>query len=134
MRRREIIERLQEEQIYVRSLPSLSNIIEGSVTVNDLRDIQIEELLGREAVAPNELLMGRTIAGKTVLVSGAGGSIGSELCRQILRCHPARLILLEQSEFALYAIEQELSAMTHEMGLDLAIILELRSIAMQLGK
>src|SRR3546814_20996756 len=90
MRRREIIERLQEEQIYVRSLPSLSNIIEGSVTVNDLREIQIEELLGREAVAPNELLMGRTIAGKTVLVSGAGGSIGSELCRQILRCHPAR--------------------------------------------
>src|SRR3546814_4111711 len=118
MRRREIIERLQEEQIYVRSLPSLSNIIEGSVTVNDLREIQIEELLGREAVAPNELLMGRTIAGKTVLVSGAGGSIGSELCRQILRCHPARLILLEQSEFAPYAIEQELSAMTHAMGIE----------------
>src|SRR3546814_8476490 len=66
MRRREIIERLQEEQIYVRSLPSLSNIIEGSVTVNDLREIQIEELLGREAVAPNELLMGRTIAGKKI--------------------------------------------------------------------
>lgn len=129
MRRREIIERLQEEQIYVRSLPSLSNIIEGSVTVNDLREIQIEELLGREAVVPNELLMGRTIAGKTVLVSGAGGSIGSELCRQILRCHPARLILLEQSEFALYAIEQELSAMTHAMGIDVAIILELGNVA-----
>lgn len=129
MRRREIIERLQEQHIYVRSLPSLSNIIEGSVTVNDLREIQIDELLGREAVAPNEVLMGRTIVGKTVLVSGAGGSIGSELCRQILKCHPARLILLEQSEFALYAIEQELSAMTRALGIDVPIILELGNIA-----
>ena len=76
----------------------------GSVTVSDLREIQIEELLGREAVAPNELLMGKTIVGKTVMVSGAGGSIGSELCRQIIRCRPARLILLEQSEYGLYSL------------------------------
>ena len=129
MRRREIIERMQKEQIYVRSLPSLSNIIEGSVTVNDLREIQIEELLGREAVAPNEVLMGRTIVGKTVLVSGAGGSIGSELCRQILRCYPARLILLEQSEFALYAIEKELSELKRTLGIDLPIVLELGNVA-----
>ena len=129
MRRREIIERLQKEQIYVRSLPSLSNIIEGSVTVNDLREIQIEELLGREAVAPNEVLMGRTIVGKTVLVSGAGGSIGSELCRQILRCRPARLILLEQSEFALYTVEKELVELKRALGLDVPIILELGNVA-----
>ncbi|KAE8236009.1 hypothetical protein A4X03_0g9581, partial [Tilletia caries] len=129
MRRREIIERLQEQHIYVRSLPSLSNIIEGSVTVNDLREIQIDELLGREAVAPNEVLMGRTIVGKTVLVSGAGGSIGSELCRQILNCRPARLILLEQSEFALYAIEQELAETTRTLGIDVPIVLELGNVA-----
>jgi FlaA1/EpsC-like NDP-sugar epimerase len=129
MRRREIIERLQEQHIYVRSLPSLSNIIEGSVTVNDLREIQIDELLGREAVAPNEVLMGRTIVGKTVLVSGAGGSIGSELCRQILNCRPARLILLEQSEFALYAIEQELAETTRMLSIDVPIVLELGNVA-----
>jgi len=129
IRRREIIETLQAENVYVRSLPNLSHIIEGSVTVNDLREIQIEELLGREAVAPNEVLMGRTIVGKTVLVSGAGGSIGSELCRQILQCHPARLILLEQSEFALYAIEKELLQMTNALGVNIPIILELGNVA-----
>ncbi len=124
-RRREIIETLQEENIYVRSLPSLTNVIDGSVTVNDLREIQIEELLGREAVVANELLMGKTILGKVVLVSGAGGSIGSELCRQILRCRPARLVLLEQSEFALYSIEQDLVKLMRELNIVLPLKLEL---------
>lgn len=129
MRRREIIERLQKTDAYVRSLPSLTHIIEGSITVNDLREIQIDELLGREAVAPNEVLMGKTIVGKTVLVSGAGGSIGSELCRQILQCHPKRLILLEQSEFALYAIEQELRHSVRSTGHDVPLVLELANVA-----
>jgi len=128
-RRREIIERLQKTDVYVRSLPSLTHIIEGSVTVNDLREIQIDELLGREAVAPNQVLMGKTIVGKTVMVSGAGGSIGSELCRQILQCHPKKLILLEQSEFALYAIEQELRKMTEAAGQNVPLVLELANVA-----
>ncbi|HEX2812390.1 MAG TPA: nucleoside-diphosphate sugar epimerase/dehydratase [Sphingopyxis sp.] len=128
-RRREIIERLQKTDAYVRSLPSLTHIIEGSITVNDLREIQIDELLGREAVAPNEVLMGRTIVGKTVMVSGAGGSIGSELCRQILQCHPKKLILLEQSEFALYAIEQELLSHIRSTGHDVSLVLELANVA-----
>lgn len=128
-RRREIIERLQKTNAYVRSLPSLTHIIEGSVTVNDLREIQIDELLGREPVAPNEVLMGKTIVGKTVLVSGAGGSIGSELCRQILQCHPKKLILLEQSEFGLYAIEQELLSYIRSADQDVSLVLELANVA-----
>lgn len=126
-RRREIIETLQDEEVYVRSLPNLTGIIEGSVTVSDLREIQIEELLGRETVAANELLMSRTTAGKVVLVSGAGGSIGSELCRQIIRCRPARLVLLEQSEYALYAIEQELLTLMRECDIYVPLVLELAS-------
>ncbi|WP_411338695.1 nucleoside-diphosphate sugar epimerase/dehydratase [Sphingopyxis sp. J-6] len=126
-RRREIIDTLKNEEVYVRSLPNLTGVIEGSVTVNDLREIQIEELLGRETVAANQLLMSRTTAGKIVLVSGAGGSIGSELCRQILRCRPARLVLLEQSEYALYAIEQELIELMRELAIDVPLVLELAS-------
>ena len=128
-RRREIIETLQDEEVYVRSLPNLTSVIEGRVTVSDLHEIQIEELLGREAVAPNELLMGKTIVGKTVLVSGAGGSIGSELCRQIIQCRPARLILLEQSEYGLYAIEQELSELMRELGIEVPIIPEMANVS-----
>jgi FlaA1/EpsC-like NDP-sugar epimerase len=128
-RRREIIETLQNEEVYVRSLPSLTNVIDGSITVNDLREIQIEELLGREAVVANELLMGRTIHGKTVMVSGAGGSIGSELCRQIVRCRPARLILLEQSEFALYSIEQEIRELMRRLGISVPLDLELANVS-----
>lgn len=124
-RRREIIDTLQTKGVYVRSLPYLTGIIDGSVTVNDLREIQIEELLGRETVAPNELLMSKTIAGKIVLVSGAGGSIGGELCRQIVRCRPERLVLLEQSEYALYAIEQELIALMSDLRIDVPLVLEL---------
>ncbi|MBA3940220.1 MAG: capsule biosynthesis protein CapD [Sphingopyxis sp.] len=128
-RRREIIETLQDVNIYVRSLPNLTNVIDGSVTVNDLREIQIEELLGREIVAASELLMGKTVVGKTVMVSGAGGSIGSELCRQIIRCRPDRLILLEQSEFALYAIEQELSELMRELDVDVPLTPELANVS-----
>ena len=128
-RRREIIETLQDEEVYVRSLPNLTSVIEGRVTVSDLHEIQIEELLGREPVAPNELLMGKTIVGKTVLVSGAGGSIGSELCRQIIQCRPARLVLLEQSEYGLYAIEQELNELMREMGLTVPIIPEMANVS-----
>ncbi len=128
-RRREIIETLQDEEVYVRSLPNLTSIIEGTVTVSDLREIQIEELLGREAVAPNELLMGKTIVGKTVMVSGAGGSIGSELCRQIVQCRPARLILVEQSEYALYAIEQELGELMRGLGISVPIVPEMANVS-----
>ncbi len=124
-----IIDRLQAHKISVRSLPSTANIISGDVSVSDLREVAIEDLLGRDPVAPNELLIGRNIAGKTVLVTGAGGSIGSELCRQILRAHPARLVLVDQSEFALYAIDAELHDAVAAEGLAARVTAELATLA-----
>ena len=128
-RRRAIVDQLQASGVRVRSLPSLTHVIQGQVTVNDLREVQIEDLLGREPIAPNELLMARTLTGKTVLISGAGGSIGSELCRQIIRSRPKRMILVEQSEYALYAIEGELIALIEAEGLSCEIVAELADVA-----
>lgn len=128
-RRRQIIEDLSERGVAVRSLPSVGNIIEGQVSISDLREIQIEELLGRDPVAPNELLLGKTLAGRVVLVTGAGGSIGSELCRQILACRPSRLILVEQSELGLYEIERELSSAAFRGGLGSEVVPELCDVS-----
>lgn len=129
-RRREIIDTLQHFEVQVRVLPSVGKIMDGEVSFNDLRDVQIEDLLGRDPVAPNELLMSRNVAGKTVLVSGSGGSIGSELCRQILASRPRQLVLVEQSEFALYAIDDELKTLAEDLGLDaVEIVPELGNVA-----
>jgi FlaA1/EpsC-like NDP-sugar epimerase len=86
----------------------MTELVEGRVSLRDLREVRIEDLLGREAVAPDERLLARVISGKTVMVTGAGGSIGSELCRQILRTGPARLVLAEMNEANLFHIEREL--------------------------
>jgi len=107
-KRAEIVERINRYPVRVRSLPSIGNIIDGEVSIKDLKDIRVEDLLGRDPVPPDEELLGGAIADKIVLVSGAGGSIGSELCRQIVVRNPRRLILVEQSEFALYNILSEL--------------------------
>lgn len=107
-RRLEIVEQLQSYGLKVRSLPSIANIMDGQVSIRDLREVQVEELLGRDPVPPDEKLLGEAIASKVVLVSGAGGSIGSELCRQIVARHPRQLILVDHSEFSLYTILTEL--------------------------
>ena len=107
-RRNEIIERIRHAHVVVRTLPSVTDLVQGKVGISDLRELDIDDLLGREPVAPNHILLAKNIVGKVVLVTGAGGSIGSELCRQILAVAPAKLLLIEQSEFALYAIHQEL--------------------------
>ena len=107
-RRNEILAQIRLAQVAVRTLPSLVDLAQGKISVADLRELDIDDLLGRESVTPDPVLLARHIAGKTVLVTGAGGSIGSELCRQILAVGPTRLLLIEQSEFALYAIHQEL--------------------------
>ena len=106
-RRNEIIAILNPLPINVRSLPSVSELAQGKVKIDDLRDVSIKDLLGREPVKPNEELLKLNITGKVVLVSGAGGSIGSELCRQIILQKPKQLILYEINEFSLYNVEQE---------------------------
>jgi FlaA1/EpsC-like NDP-sugar epimerase len=122
VRRREIIAALQHYHVQVRVLPSVGKILDGEVSINDLRAVQIEDLLGRDSVTPNALLLSRNVSGKTVLVSGAGGSIGSELCRQILALRPRKLVLVDQSEFALYAIDDELRSLARELNLEEARI------------
>lgn len=106
--RKRIVDELKQLSVHVQTLPQVKDIVAGKVTIADLREVDIDDLLGRDAVSPNELLMGKTIVGKTVMVTGAGGSIGSELCRQIMAIGPRQLILVEMTEFALYRIEQEL--------------------------
>lgn len=107
-RRNEILSQIRSAHVAVRTLPSVTDLAQGKVNVSDLRELDIDDLLGREPVEPDHMLLVKNIIGKVVLVTGAGGSIGGELCRQILAVHPAKLLLIEQSEFALYAIHQEL--------------------------
>lgn len=107
-RRNEILERIQSARVAVRTLPSMSDLIHGRVSASDIHDLDEDDLLGREPVPPNATLLAKNVAGKVVMVTGAGGSIGSELCRQIATIGPAKLLLVEQSEFALYTIHQEL--------------------------
>ena len=107
-RRAEIVEALRPLGLVVRTIPPLSDVASGRVQVSALRALDIEDLLGRDVAAPDPVLFTRNIFGKTVLVTGAGGSIGSELCRQILAAGAARLLLFESSEYALYAIEGDL--------------------------
>ena len=117
-RRNEILSQIRVARVAVRTLPSVTDLAQGKVSISDLRELDIDDLLGREPVTPNHILLAKNIVGKVVLVTGAGGSIGSELCRQILAVNPAKLLLIEQSEFALYAIHQELEEKL--AGLDVA--------------
>lgn len=112
-RRNEIVDSLSGHKVSVRTLPGIFDLADGKVAISDLRPLQIEDLLGREPVPPHPSLMTKCITGQSVLVTGAGGSIGSELCRQILGQNPSRLILVDQSEYNLYAIDQELAALTN---------------------
>jgi len=109
-RRNQILTDLRSHQVHVRSLPDLVDLAQGRVSVLDIKELAPDDLLGREPVTPDQELLEKNILGKVVLVSGAGGSIGSELCRQILQVNPSKLLLLDHSEYSLYRIEAELSA------------------------
>lgn len=107
--RRQLMRRIEPAGLPIKTLPSLAEIVEGLASVNEIREVEVEDLLGRDPVPPDPSLFSRCIKGRVVMVTGAGGSIGSELCRQIASQHPARLILLDHSEFALYEIDQEMA-------------------------
>tara|TARA_B100001057_G_C22864449_1_gene955873 strand:+ start:1032 stop:3077 length:2046 start_codon:yes stop_codon:yes gene_type:complete len=107
-KRNRIIEKLNKYKLIVKTLPSISEIIDGRISVSDIKDLNIDDLLNREQVKPDTTLLIKNINSKTVLVTGAGGSIGSELCRQIVKLKPYKLILLELNEFSLYKIYEEL--------------------------
>ena len=110
-RRNEILELVRSAHVQVRTLPGVLALVQGKVQVSDLKELEIEDLLGRDPVPPDPLLLAKNIKNKVVMVTGAGGSIGSELCRQIVMAGPSVLLLLEITEFALYAIEQELQSL-----------------------
>jgi FlaA1/EpsC-like NDP-sugar epimerase len=127
-RRNEIIAKLTEVPVHIRTLPGMEDLASGRVTVSDFRELDVEDLLGRPPVEPDPELLARNSAGKVVLVTGAGGSIGSELCRQVLRERPRRLLLLDHSEFALYSIHEELTALAAKLSLETELVPLLGSV------
>lgn len=130
-KRAEIIDAMEGLHCRVKLVPGMADVVSGNVSVDAIREVDIEDLLGRETVAPHAGLLGRCITGKVVLVSGAGGSIGSELCRQIVRLQPSRLVLMELSEFALYSIEQELASLCVRCNLRVELLPLLGSVIHQ---
>ena len=120
-RKAEILRRLESLNIHVQSVPAFNDVLNGRARVDELREIDVADLLGRDPIPPNRALLDASIRGKSVMVSGAGGSIGSELCRQIILLAPSQLVLFENSEFALYNIERELQDIVESRKLDVKI-------------
>jgi FlaA1/EpsC-like NDP-sugar epimerase len=127
--RRRILELLSEFPVHVQTIPDFGDIVSGKARVDDISEVNVEDLLGREPVPPNPQLLEACVTGKNVLVTGAGGSIGSELCRQLLALNPQRLVLLEMSEAALYGIDKELEGRLQELGIACEIVPLLGSVA-----
>lgn len=125
-RRAEIFETLSRLSVQVRTIPALADLASGKVELSDVRPLEIDDLLGRDPVPPTTPLLNRDTRSKVVMVTGAGGSIGSELCRQILACQPERLLLVENSEHGLYQIHRELDHAGCEVVPLLASVLDER--------
>lgn len=121
-RRQEILKTLEPYSLLVQTIPDYGDILAGNARVEDVRDVDVGDLLGRDPVPPNPRLLDACIRGKVVMVTGAGGSIGSELCRQIVRLGPAQVLLFEMSELALYNIERELRALIASEGLRVELV------------
>ncbi len=131
--RKQILNCLEHFPVHVRTVPDLFDMVSGKVRVDEIRDIDIEDLLGRDIVPPDPQLMSACIRDSNVLITGAGGSIGSELCRQILKLKPSQIILYDNSEYGLYMIESELKEMQRlmESDRDIKIVALLGSIRNQ---
>jgi FlaA1/EpsC-like NDP-sugar epimerase len=124
-RRQEILHALEPLKVHVQTVPDIGDIVSGRSAIVEIREVDTNDLLGRDPVPPHEELFGACVRGKVVMVTGAGGSIGSELCRQIARIGPSRLVLFEMSELALYNVERELCALMarSEMSFELVALL-----------
>ncbi len=126
--RKLIIERLEQYPCEVLAIPGMKDLVDGKISISSLKKVSVVDLLGRDPVAPRPELMSADISGKVVLVTGAGGSIGSELCRQIIRYRPAKLLLFELSEFSLYSIDKELNEFQTASGMDIEVVPLLGSV------
>lgn len=126
--KKSVIEALSKFPVEVLTIPSFADIVNGRLKIDQLKEVAIEDLLGRDPVEPNHELLEKDIKGKIVMVTGAGGSIGSELCRQIVRNRPTKLVLFELSEFALYQIDRELKALAEKEYLAVEIVPLLGSV------
>lgn len=127
-RKRDLLKKLSKYPVEVKLLPSLSEIVSGRVSIENIRHVQVEDILGRTTVKPKTSLLKKNITGKNVLVTGAGGSIGSELCRQILKLKPNKIILFEHSEFNLYAIDYELTSLGEKDCKIIPVLADVKSI------
>ena len=129
--RQALVSRLEQFPLEVLTTPSVQDIVSGKSQIDEIKEVEIEDILGRDSIAPDKTLLENDISGKNVLITGAGGSIGSELCRQVLLQKPAKLVLLELNEYSLYAIEQELNLTGETNGLQTEIISILGSVQRQ---
>ena len=127
-RRRQILEQLSVFPVHVQTIPDFDDIVSGKARVDDISDVNVNDLLGRDSVPPNPELLGACVTGKNVMVTGAGGSIGSELCRQLLKLDPKRLVLLDNGEAALYSIDKQLKSDFQELGINCEIVPLLGSV------
>ncbi|MQL49788.1 NAD-dependent epimerase/dehydratase family protein [Photorhabdus khanii] len=120
--RKKILEKLQKEHCEILTTPSFNDLVEGKAQINSLKRVSIDDLLGREQVSPLPDLLSKNIKNKNILITGSGGSIGSELCRQIITQSPAQMILFELTEYCLYSIEKELQRINLEKNLNINIV------------
>jgi FlaA1/EpsC-like NDP-sugar epimerase len=127
-RRREILSQLEHLPVHVRSIPGMAELVTGKRTIDELNEIDIDDLLGRVAVAPDHAMIEASLHGRRLAVTGAGGSIGSELCRQMMRYKPSALVLLDVSEHALYQIERELAEINQGGGYGVLLVPVLGSV------